>query len=154
MHTRSSILVFSEDSAAAAAFSDVPQELKEEVLGRLGTLIKNVAPVFLLCESRDIGISERLKDDYTNNPSLYVFDMYPGGTGLSEGFLSKGSVIYDACLDLVENCPCEAGCPSCIGPDAQENPELDNRKTAIQDFLRSLLEHRNSEPDSTVLEMR
>ena len=138
MHTRSAILVFSDGTKAAAAFSKVKPALKEDILGRIGTLVKNVAPVFLLCESGDIGIAERLRDTYSGVPSIYVYDMYPGGTGLSESLIENIDKIFPACLDLVENCGCEHGCPSCIGPDLEERKIEDNRKKAVLGFLRGV----------------
>ena len=136
MHTRSVVLLFAGGTQAGDAFLSIPRELREEVIGRLGTLVKNVAPVFLLCESSDIGVAERLKDPYSDEPALYVYDMYPGGTGLSEGMLERMETILSACLDLISACPCERGCPSCIGPDDEGQKE--NHKQAIIDFFRFL----------------
>ncbi len=138
MHTRSAILVFSEGTRAAEAFAGVKPALREDVLGRIGTLVKNVAPVFLLCESSDIGIAERLRDAYTQAPSIYVYDMYPGGTGLSESLLDNIDKIFPACLELVDRCACEHGCPSCIGPDLEKRRPEDNRKEAVLSFLRTI----------------
>ncbi|MBN1685206.1 MAG: DEAD/DEAH box helicase [Spirochaetales bacterium] len=135
MHTRSAILVFSKGTRAGEAFEEVDLALREEVLQRIGTLVKNVAPVFLLCEPSDIGIAERLRDPYTDAPSIYVYDMYPGGTGLSETLLEKVDLIFGACLELVERCGCERGCPSCIGPDLEQRRPEDNRKRAVLGFL-------------------
>jgi DEAD/DEAH box helicase domain-containing protein len=117
VHTRAAVLLMAEGTAAGAAFTRVPAEIREHVLGRLGTLIKNVAPIFLLCEPGDIGVAERLKDPYTGAPSLYLYDTAPGGIGLAEGFAEKQRQITAAAAALVLRCPCEAGCPSCIGPD-------------------------------------
>ena len=140
MHTRSVILVFPEETPAGRAFASIIPELREEVLGRIGTLVKNVAPVFLLCESSDIGIAERLRDMYTDAPSLYIYDMYPGGTGLSESLLTNIENIFPACLDLVEACSCDNGCPSCIGPDLEERNADENRKKAVLGFLKRICE--------------
>ena len=129
MHTRSAILVFSKGTRAGEAFEKVDLALREEVLQRIRTLVKNVAPVFLLCEPSDIGIAER-QDPYTDAPSIYVYDRYPGGTGLSETLLEKVDLIFGACLELVERCGCERGCPSSIGPDLEQRRPEDNRKTS------------------------
>jgi DEAD/DEAH box helicase domain-containing protein len=138
MHTRSVVLLFAGDTVAGSKFAEVPRHLQEEVIGCIGTLVKNVAPIFLLCESSDIGVAERLKDTYSGVPSLYVYDMYPGGTGLSEGFLIKAHEILGASLELLEACPCDRGCPSCIGPDDDRSTIEDNRKTAVLEFLSFL----------------
>jgi DEAD/DEAH box helicase domain-containing protein len=49
-------------------------------------------------------------------PTLFLYDNYPGGVGLSEPlFESAGQLVVDA-LGLVDGCPCAGGCPACIGP--------------------------------------
>jgi DEAD/DEAH box helicase domain-containing protein len=47
---------------------------------------------------------------------IIIFDNYPGGLGFSEkGYVFCEEIIKDA-IDLVSNCKCKNGCPSCIGP--------------------------------------
>ncbi len=138
MHTRSAILVFGKNTAAGKAFSSIDDIIKEEVIGRTGTLIKNVAPVFLMCDRHDIGVAERLRDPYTDSPTLYFYDSCPGGSGLAEGFLKKLSLILKAAGDLVDSCSCERGCPSCIGPESGKGQE--NVKVEVSGLLRSWLD--------------
>ena len=133
MHTKSAVLIFSPNTKSGMAFKNIPDEIKEYVIAHLGVLIKNIAPLFLLCDSRDIGIAERLKDPHTKYPSLFVYDSYPGGIGLSEGFLKDGEKILRACADLVKDCKCSNGCPSCIGPWDEDSSI--NRKEAVINFL-------------------
>ncbi len=134
MHTRSVILLFSEETGAGIGFARVPAHLREEAIARIGTLVKNVAPIFLLCERSDLGVAERLKDPHTGVASLYIYDMYPGGTGLSEGFLDRAAEILRAAYDLLDACPCESGCPSCIGP-GDGGTTADNVKTTVSALL-------------------
>jgi DEAD/DEAH box helicase domain-containing protein len=101
---------------------------------RLGALVRNIAPVFLLCDPRDIGVAERLKDTMFDCASLYVYDGYPGGSGLSEGFRENAGAILQGALDLVQACSCTQGCPSCIGPTDEEIGF--NAKEAVVGFLR------------------
>jgi len=117
MHTSSTALVFRDDTKAGRAFTSVPEYMREQLIGRLGTLLKQVAPVFLLCDSRDIGAAERLKDPHTGFPTIYIYDKAPGGSGLAQGFAEKLLLIRDSARELVSSCPCEDGCPSCIGPE-------------------------------------
>jgi ATP-dependent helicase YprA (DUF1998 family) len=59
-----------------------------------------------------------VKDPHFDAPCLYVFDRYPGGIGLAEGFLRDMERIVRGAQEVVERCECAAGCPSCIGaPD-------------------------------------
>jgi len=136
MHTRSAVILLPPDQASGKAFARVPVHLREEAIARVGSLLQNVAPVFLLCDRRDLGVAERLKDPETQLPSIFVYDMYPGGTGLADGFRQKVIDILNAASDLIANCPCESGCPSCIGPDSRISPE-DNLKIVVRDFLLS-----------------
>jgi len=108
------------------------------VSARIGTLMKNVAPVFLLCDRNDLGVAERLKDPHLGVPALFLYDRYPGGTGLAEALGDHLSAILDAAEEVVQRCGCQEGCPSCIGPaegDDIELPDTLNRKAIIRDFL-------------------
>ena len=122
MHTRSAMLVFDDGSPAGRIFSALPEEQKGPVMRRLGNLARTVAPVFLLCDPRDIGVSERVKDPHFDSPTLFVYDQYPGGIGLSEGFLKNLSAVLTSAAEVVEQCPCQDGCPSCIGPPEEDLP--------------------------------
>jgi DEAD/DEAH box helicase domain-containing protein len=80
-----------------------------------------MAPVFLLCDPRDLGIACRVRDPHFGVPALYIYDKYPGGTGLAEALAGKAGAVFDAVYRRVAACPCEGGCPSCVGPG--ENKE-------------------------------
>jgi DEAD/DEAH box helicase domain-containing protein len=136
MHTRSLVLLFSPHSESGEALAEIPDEMKAGSLVRLGLLLKNVAPVFLLCDRRDIGISERLKDPHFGASALYFYDNYPGGSGLSDAFIHKFSNIVSAALDLLRQCPCKEGCPSCVGAfDAKEEIIKENPKRVMLQFM-------------------
>jgi DEAD/DEAH box helicase domain-containing protein len=49
-------------------------------------------------------------------PTLFLFDRYPGGTGLSERLFECRQELLARARRLVEGCACRRGCPSCIGP--------------------------------------
>jgi DEAD/DEAH box helicase domain-containing protein len=142
MHTRSVVLLFCKGSAAGRALGQRTDLEKPIIMQRLGTLVRNIAPVFLLCDPRDLGVSERLKDIVFECPALYVYDNYPGGTGLSEGFLKNAPAILQGALELVAECSCSQGCPSCIGPIGSD-PEIAlpgfNPKESIREFLSGWL---------------
>ncbi len=136
MHTRSVVVLFAEHTPAGTAFSNLDDAEKIPVIARLGYLIKNVSPVFLLCDPRDIGIAERLKDTHFACPCLYIYDSYPGGTGLSEGFTERAHSIFRAALERVELCSCKTGCPSCIGAVEATADNKINAKIALHTFLK------------------
>jgi DEAD/DEAH box helicase domain-containing protein len=50
------------------------------------------------------------------NPTIYVYDNYPGGIGLSQPLFEMQGRTITAAIDLVNGCECAFGCPACIGP--------------------------------------
>ena len=49
-------------------------------------------------------------------PNLYLYDNYPGGVGLSAPLHAMTARLLSGAGELIRSCPCEAGCPSCVGP--------------------------------------
>ena len=122
MHTRALVLHFPPETVAGAWLAQCDEAQRSFIVDRLGVLVRNVAPVFLLCDPRDLGVAARLKDPELDCPALYVYDAYPGGSGLAEGLHHQLAQVLAGCRDLVAACECAAGCPSCIGPPAAHAP--------------------------------
>jgi DEAD/DEAH box helicase domain-containing protein len=131
MQTRSLALLFGRDTAAGAVLSGFGEDAMGSILSGAGTLVKHIAPVFLLCDTRDLGVAERVRDPHFGVPALYIYDRYPGGAGLSEALARRTAELFSAISRAVAECPCKEGCPSCVGPG--EN------KAGTAVFLRSLL---------------
>ncbi|MCX7788055.1 MAG: DEAD/DEAH box helicase [Spirochaetes bacterium] len=138
MHTRSCILVFGKGTKAGEIFQTRNEEEKTQILLSLGTVYRQIAPFYLLCEPRDIGVSERLRDPHFGEPALYFFDQYPGGTGLAESFKKHVSAIHYASAELIRSCPCAEGCPSCIGPRDPQREVTRNPKEVTLRYLAEL----------------
>ena len=49
-------------------------------------------------------------------PTVYLYDNFPGGVGLSEPLWERQAELLRLATDLVERCDCRAGCPACVGP--------------------------------------
>ena len=49
-------------------------------------------------------------------PTIYLYDNFPGGVGLSEPLWTRQSELVARAAELVERCDCKAGCPACVGP--------------------------------------
>lgn len=90
-------------------------------LAGAGYVLSSVASLFLMCDPRDIGVSPEVRDPRTGLPTLYLYDMVPGGVGLAEAAYRRAHEIFAAALERISQCPCEAGCPSCIGPGRDED---------------------------------
>jgi DEAD/DEAH box helicase domain-containing protein len=85
-------------------------------LAGLGTLLADVAALFLMCDPQDLGVTPQVRDPFTGQPTLYLYDMVPGGVGLAELAFWRAGELFAAALERLTACPCGDGCPSCIGP--------------------------------------
>ena len=126
--------------------------------------LETVATLLLMCDARDLGtaIGERppapdadeivvlseAKDLRANarnpwmsgekeffEPNLYLFDAYPGGIGFSEPLFRAHELLVHKTRELIRACPCEQGCPSCVGPAGDLAPRAKEAALAILDRL-------------------
>jgi len=103
---------------------DLPAELvdglEERDLGGalygLAAVLRSVVPVYVLCDPKDMQAVPQVRSPFSGLPAIFVFDNYPGGIGIASKVYDVDSVIWQAADELVTNCGCKAGCPSCIGP--------------------------------------
>jgi len=49
-------------------------------------------------------------------PTVYLYDNFPGGVGLSEPLWQRQAELLQRARELVAACDCSAGCPACVGP--------------------------------------
>jgi len=49
-------------------------------------------------------------------PTVYLYDNFPGGVGLSEPLWQRQAELVQRARELVQRCDCAAGCPACVGP--------------------------------------
>jgi len=94
----------------------------------LGNVIGTVAPIYIMCDPKDIRAIPMLKSPFHNQPTLFIYDCYPGGVGFSERLYEIHYLLLQSARDLIQKCACEAGCPSCVGP-VLEVGELGKKST-------------------------
>lgn len=71
-------------------------------------------PLFTICDRWDVGgISIELHPD-TGCPSIFIFDAYPGGTGIAELAYSIAAEHCLATIESISSCSCSYGCLSCV----------------------------------------
>ncbi len=99
----------------------------------------SLLPLFTICDRWDVGgVSTALQAD-TGLPTIVIHDAYPGGTGIAElGFAAADRHLH-ATLELLEACPCDSGCPSCVqSPKCGNGNEPLDKHGAIA-LLRTIL---------------
>jgi DEAD/DEAH box helicase domain-containing protein len=85
-------------------------------LSGLGQVMRQIAPLFLMCDPRDIDVLAEARSPFTELPTLTIFDRAAGGIGLSQECFELHADLLTAARDLVAACRCESGCPACVGP--------------------------------------
>jgi DEAD/DEAH box helicase domain-containing protein len=85
-------------------------------LWAVGNLLVNVAPLFLLCDPRDVRAVAQVKSPFTGQPTVFLYENHPGGVGFSDRLFAEHERLLTAARALARACPCESGCPSCVGP--------------------------------------
>ncbi len=107
----------------AAYWLSLPRYLSERMheatlngaLAGLANLIGNIAPVYLMCDPRDLGVYAQVKSPFTGSSTVFIYDKVPGGIGFAEKLYDAHDLLLRAALDHVKACGCQDGCPSCVG---------------------------------------
>ena len=90
-------------------------------LAGLATVLGQLAPLYLMCDAGDLGVHFDPQAAFADGLSAVVlFDQVPAGIGFSQRLFEIHEELLTRSLELVIDCPCEDGCPSCVGP-AGEN---------------------------------
>jgi DEAD/DEAH box helicase domain-containing protein len=155
MHTTSYWITLERQLLESLSYS-----ISERQSGMFGLLhaLESVATLLLMCDGRDLGTAMgerppaaaiesedfdpvRLEDAVGRNareffePHLYLFDAYPGGIGFSEPLFRAHELLIQKTRELIRACPCDAGCPSCVGPAGDLAPKAKEAALAILDRL-------------------
>ena len=86
--------------------------LGEALIGIANVLVE-VAPMFVMCDTQDIGTV--VDSSCLGTDALFLYDRYPGGMGYARRCLDRVGEIMQTICDVVRQCACEDGCPSCVG---------------------------------------
>jgi DEAD/DEAH box helicase domain-containing protein len=112
--------------------------------------MRNIAPLLLMCDQHDLGLSidggsligasrvggaSAPPPELSVEPTVFIYDNYPGGIGFSEPLFSMHDQLLARTRELIDGCPCQSGCPSCVGPEGATGPRA---KAVASDLLRAL----------------
>jgi DEAD/DEAH box helicase domain-containing protein len=70
-----------------------------------------------MCDPQDIHVVPQVKAVHNEKPTIFFYDRYPGGVGLSEKIYDGMEIIIKESKEMIARCNCHQGCPSCIGTD-------------------------------------
>ena len=98
---------------------ELAEQMKEqnllmgEALIGIANVLVEVAPLFVMCDTQDIGTVVDAKN--LNRSAVFLHDRYPGGMGFARRCLDQFDNIFRTIADVIGDCGCEDGCPSCVG---------------------------------------
>ncbi len=83
--------------------------------------LRNIAPLLIMCDDADIAMLSEPKSILNNGqPAILVYDTIPGGVGLSNQLFEDHRFWLERAVEMISDCPCEDGCPACVGPFGEE----------------------------------
>lgn len=90
-------------------------------LAGLSFALRHLAPLYLMCDSHDLGVHSDPKSDLAEGkPVVVIFDQVGNALGFSERLFDLHDELMRSALDLVSACGCSDGCPSCVGPGGEQ----------------------------------
>jgi DEAD/DEAH box helicase domain-containing protein len=147
MHTSSYWLTIPTNVMSSLPFAT--DDRRDGVVG-LAFAMKNIAQLLLMCDGHDIGLSvdggslDRstrpgglggVPEALASEPNVFIYDNYPGGIGFSRPLYEMHERLLERTRDLISGCPCESGCPSCVGPEGHTGPHAKQVASRILDHL-------------------
>jgi DEAD/DEAH box helicase domain-containing protein len=112
LHTASYWLAFAPEAA-----SGIDQEALQEGLWGIAHLLGNIAPIFLMCDARDLHGVAQVKSPFTDRPTVFLYETVASGVGFSPHLFAIRGEFLDAARTVLRSCRCASGCPGCVGPD-------------------------------------
>ena len=97
-----------------------------------------VLPLIAMCDRWDIGGLSINSHPQTGVPTIFIYDGHPGGVGITRRGYEQFERLVDDARRLISECPCTAGCPSCIQSPKCGNLNEPLSKHGALELLRRL----------------
>jgi DEAD/DEAH box helicase domain-containing protein len=111
-------------------------------------------PLWAMCDRWDIGGLSTNHHFQTGRPTVFVYDGHPGGVGITE----RGFAVFEGWVDdtakLLEGCPCQSGCPSCVQSPKCGNLNEPLDKAGALGLLQRMLAVDSARPRSSYRRQR
>lgn len=128
-----------EEMETTACWIALPQEAADKyetaAANGLAGLIRNAAPLLLMCDVGDILVHLRPRAPGVNRRAIFVADNIPGGVGLAEGVYELRGKLLEACRGALDSCGCPEGCPACIGTASAGPGAKEDVRSLINDIV-------------------
>jgi DEAD/DEAH box helicase domain-containing protein len=92
-------------------------------LGGLGYALRNLAPLFLMCDPADIEVSAEALNPVTKAPTIVIYERVAAGVGFSQRLFELHETLLAGVQEAIVACRCRDGCPVCVGPPGEIGPD-------------------------------
>ncbi|MEA1991155.1 MAG: DEAD/DEAH box helicase [Thermodesulfobacteriota bacterium] len=99
-----------------------------------------ILPLLVLTDRNDLGGISTPCHPQVRKAAVFVYDGVPGGVGLSRQAFEKAEELLQKTLKVIESCPCELGCPSCVHSPKCGSGNRPIDKMAAVFVLRGIIE--------------
>ncbi|QYF85317.1 DEAD/DEAH box helicase [Brevibacterium sp. PAMC21349] len=130
LHTSSAMLSMDSD-----IFNWDENRIEQGMIGASHAL-NYMIPLYVMCDPHDIHVYPQVKAAHNEKPTIFIYDSYPGGIGLSDKVYENSEVILMETISMIENCTCESGCPSCIGTESATKTAKSDAKQLLGQFCK------------------
>lgn len=103
--------------------STFKESMISEGLQSIAFVMRNLLPLYIMCDISDISVFSMVRDPFSKQPTIYIYDKYQGGIGLSKKLYNKDIILLSAAKKHILSCACKSGCPSCIGPTLEHSAQ-------------------------------
>jgi DEAD/DEAH box helicase domain-containing protein len=117
-----------------AAMADLPGGLHAAEHAMIALL-----PLLAMCDRWDIGGVSTAWHPDTGAATVFIYDGVPGGVGISELGYARVEEWWRMTAELLRECPCVAGCPSCVQSPKCGNGNQPLDKDVARDILATIL---------------
>lgn len=109
-------------------------------------------PLHVMCDRFDIGgLSTNYHED-TQEATVFIYDAYEGGIGITQKAVDVFVDLLKSTRDLLKNCSCHDGCPSCIYSPKCGNDNKPLHKKATEYILNYMCNLISQNPKETAIE--
>ncbi len=107
---------------------------QESIIGEglkgISYTLNNLIPLYIMCDVNDISVVPMVRAPFSHKPTIYVYDKFQGGMGLSKKLYEIEHEVLKGVLQHIKSCPCAHGCPSCTGPTLEST--LFGKESAVK----------------------
>ena len=97
-------------------------------------------PLFTICDRWDVGGVSTVRQAEMGLPTILIYDGYPGGAGIAELGYDVADRHLATTLEVIAECACVDGCPSCVQSPKCGNWNEPLDKAGGASLLRRVLE--------------